>query len=186
MTPIFNNSWEYPRMHVWCKLGDSSSNLWWVRSLFGANFVIPAQIHDELLNRQTKFPRIRTVNISSPRAALQRRRRKCGSLTGWVGYRFLCTTSATLWPLAKPLKSALVQARKGFGTQQVPRHYGRENIFEWNFDQSNFHSRKSIENVVCKTEAILSRSQWVNNNNVVHWSHSGLDINDGGLWTVVI
>ena len=26
-------------------------------------------------------------------------------------------------------------------------------------DQSNFHSRKSIENVVCKAEAILSRSQ---------------------------
>ena len=26
-------------------------------------------------------------------------------------------------------------------------------------DQSNFHSSKSIENVVCKTEAILSRSQ---------------------------
>ena len=34
--------------------------------------------------------------------------------------------------------------------------------------QSNFHSRKSLENVVCKTEAILSRSQCDNdddNNN---------------------
>ena len=46
---------------------------------------------------------IGTVNISGHRAALQRRRRKCGSLTGRVGYRFLCTTSATLWSLAKPL-----------------------------------------------------------------------------------
>ena len=48
---------------------------------------------------------IGTVNISGPRAALQRRRRKCGSLTGWVGYRFMCTTSATLWSPAKPLNS---------------------------------------------------------------------------------
>ena len=48
---------------------------------------------------------IGTVNISIPRAALQRRRGKCGSLTGRVGYRFLCTTSATLWSLAKPLNS---------------------------------------------------------------------------------
>ena len=46
-----------------------------------------------------------TVNISGPRAALQRRRRKCGSLTGRVGYRFLYTTSATLWSLAKSLNS---------------------------------------------------------------------------------
>ena len=30
-----------------------------------------------------------TVNISGPRAALQRRRQKCRSLTGRVGYRFL-------------------------------------------------------------------------------------------------
>ena len=28
MSPIFNTSWEYPRMHVWCKFGDSSPNLW--------------------------------------------------------------------------------------------------------------------------------------------------------------
>ena len=28
MTSIFNTSREYPRMHVWCKFGDSSSNLW--------------------------------------------------------------------------------------------------------------------------------------------------------------
>ena len=54
---------------------------------------------------------IRTVNNSGPRAALLRRRRKCGSLTGRVGYRFLCTTSATLWSPAKPLKSALEQER---------------------------------------------------------------------------
>ena len=27
MTSIFNTSWEYPRMHVWCKFGDSSPNL---------------------------------------------------------------------------------------------------------------------------------------------------------------
>ena len=48
---------------------------------------------------------IGTVNISSSRAALQWRRRKCGSLTGRVGYRYLCTTSATLWLLPKPLNS---------------------------------------------------------------------------------
>ena len=51
------------------------------------------------------YHRIGTVNISSPKAALQRRRRKCGSLTVRVGYRFLCTTSATLWSLAKALNS---------------------------------------------------------------------------------
>ena len=27
MTSIFNTSWEYPMKHVWCKFGDSSSNL---------------------------------------------------------------------------------------------------------------------------------------------------------------
>ena len=58
------------------------------------------------------------------------------------------------------------------------------NIFWWNCDQSNFHSRKSIGNVY-KTEAILSRSQCVNTN-VAHSNHSGLNINDGGLWTVAI
>ena len=35
MTSIFNISWEYPMMHVWCKFGDSNSNLWrvimWIR-----------------------------------------------------------------------------------------------------------------------------------------------------------
>ena len=30
MTPIFNTNREHPMMHVWCKFGDSSSNLWWV------------------------------------------------------------------------------------------------------------------------------------------------------------
>ena len=29
-TSIFNTIQEYPMMHVWCKFGDSSSNLWWV------------------------------------------------------------------------------------------------------------------------------------------------------------
>ena len=49
-----------------------------------------------------------------------------------------------------------------------------------------FIQEKSIENVY-KTEAILSRSQCINNNNnVVHSNHSGLIINDGGLWTVAI
>ena len=30
MTSIFNTNWEHPRMHVYCKFGDSSPNLWWV------------------------------------------------------------------------------------------------------------------------------------------------------------
>ena len=30
ITPIFNICWEYPRIHVWCKFGDSSPNLWQV------------------------------------------------------------------------------------------------------------------------------------------------------------
>ena len=30
MTSRFNTSWEYPIMHLWCKSGDFSSNLWWV------------------------------------------------------------------------------------------------------------------------------------------------------------
>ena len=33
MTSIFNTSREYPRMHVWCKFGDSSPNLWQVIAL---------------------------------------------------------------------------------------------------------------------------------------------------------
>ena len=28
MTSIYNTSWEYPKMHVWCKFDDSSPNLW--------------------------------------------------------------------------------------------------------------------------------------------------------------
>ena len=32
MTPIFDLSWEYPMMHVWCKFGDFSSNLYSVPS----------------------------------------------------------------------------------------------------------------------------------------------------------
>ena len=28
--PFFNTKPEYPRMHVWCKFGDSNPNLWWV------------------------------------------------------------------------------------------------------------------------------------------------------------
>ena len=28
MTSIFNTSREYPKMHVWCKFGDSSPNIW--------------------------------------------------------------------------------------------------------------------------------------------------------------
>ena len=58
----------------------------------------------------------------------------------------LGTTSATLWKLiAKPLLHA-------------SHTYW---IFEWNCDQSHFHSRKCIGNVVCKTEAISSRLLWV-------------------------
>ena len=32
MTFIFNTNREYPRIHVWCKFGDSSPNLWWHRA----------------------------------------------------------------------------------------------------------------------------------------------------------
>ena len=49
-------------------------------------------------------------------------------------------------------------------------------------DQSNFHSRKSIENVVCKTEAILSRSQYVNNNN----NNNNDNNNDNNLLIIII
>ena len=42
MTPIFNTSWEYPWMLVWCKFGDSRPNLWRVQT--------------------TKFPRILSQN----------------------------------------------------------------------------------------------------------------------------
>ena len=58
-------------------------------------------------------------------------------------------------------------------------NWGPENTFEWNCDQSNFHSRKSIGNVVCKTEATLSRSQCVNNDNVAHLSRSGRSVDCG-------
>ena len=45
---------------------------------------------------------IPTVNISGPRAALQRRRRKCGPSRVQFFSALRRTTSATLWPLAKP------------------------------------------------------------------------------------
>ena len=60
---------------------------------------------------------IGTVNISGPRAALQRRRKKCGSLTGRVGYRFLSPVHHQRHPvttIAKPLLNTL-----------RPRQYGR-------------------------------------------------------------
>ena len=44
MTPIFNTSWEYPNLHVWCKFGDSSSYL------------------SELSGRKAGFPRILSQN----------------------------------------------------------------------------------------------------------------------------
>ena len=46
MMPIFNTSCENPKMHIWCKLGDSSSS----------------QIHYKLSRRQAKFPRILSQN----------------------------------------------------------------------------------------------------------------------------
>ena len=82
MTPIFNTTWEYPRMHVWCKFDDYSPKLWWVkaqaswiqndlevqgqwtlfsiptksipRCMFVANLVIRSQICDKLLCGQGK------------------------------------------------------------------------------------------------------------------------------------
>ena len=44
MTSIFNTSCEYPRMHVWCKFGDSRPNLW------------------RVIERKAKFPRILRQN----------------------------------------------------------------------------------------------------------------------------
>ena len=44
MTSIFNTSWAYPRMRVWCKYGDFNPNL------------------DELSHRQDEFPRILCQN----------------------------------------------------------------------------------------------------------------------------
>ena len=90
MTSIFNTSWEHPRMHVWCKFGDSYPNLWRVimltsqngqndlegqgqwppfstsesipRCMFGANLVILTEIYDDLLHRQAEFLRILSQN----------------------------------------------------------------------------------------------------------------------------
>ena len=44
MTPIFNTSPEYPRVHVWCKFGDSIS------------------VCEDLLSGQIKFPKILSQN----------------------------------------------------------------------------------------------------------------------------
>ena len=124
------------------------------------------------------WPAIGTVNISGPRAALQRRRRKCGSITGWVGYRFLCTTSATLWLPAKPLNSLrLSDAYICVGNLTIiwsaPSHYLNQcwYIVNWtprnklqlnvNRNSYTFIQENPFENVVWKMAAILSRPQCV-------------------------
>ena len=43
---------EYPRMHVWCKFGDSSSNQWWV--IVQTKYSLRTDIQ---MNRQTDRPR---------------------------------------------------------------------------------------------------------------------------------
>ena len=47
MTSMFNTSREYPRVHVWCKFGDSSPNLWRVM----------ARINRIFYNSETKWPK---------------------------------------------------------------------------------------------------------------------------------
>ena len=78
----FSNSFFYENYHVWI----------WI----SLKFISKASIG--------------TVNISGPRAALQRRRQKCGSLTGRVGYRFLSPVHHERHPvatIAKPLLNSL-------------------------------------------------------------------------------
>ena len=116
-------------------------------------------------------------------------------------------------------------SRKGFGTQQLPRHNGREThicvsklgaidsdkglspvrcqLIIWKnagliltgplgsylseiVIKAIFIQEKALEMSSAKQKPFLSRSQCVNNNNVAHSSHSGLNINDGGLWTEAI
>ena len=82
MPPIFNTSCENPKVHIWCKFSDSSSNQngqnglegqgRWPpfsmpvenipRCMFGANLVILAQIYYEQWCGQAKFPRILSQN----------------------------------------------------------------------------------------------------------------------------
>ena len=90
MSPIFNTNCENPKMHIWCKFGDSSSNplkvitrtgrnssnseskwQWPLFSIpaesipgcmFGANLVILAHIYDEISCGQAEFPRILRQN----------------------------------------------------------------------------------------------------------------------------
>ena len=91
MASIFNTSWENPKIHIWCKFGDSNSNPLQVimeksrngqndpegqgqwppfsipaetipGCMFGANLVILAHIYDELSRGQAKFPRILSQN----------------------------------------------------------------------------------------------------------------------------
>ena len=52
MTPIFNTSGEYPRMHVWCQFGDSGWTLLWSHN--ERDGVSNHQPHDCLLNRLFK------------------------------------------------------------------------------------------------------------------------------------
>ena len=66
MTSIFNTCREYPRMHVWCKFGDSSPNLWvitrislislnseskWTNDLGGQGQWPPFSIPTEIMSR---------------------------------------------------------------------------------------------------------------------------------------
>ena len=83
MPPIFNNSCENPKMHIWCKFSSWNPlkvimakmtltikvndlhfqyQLSIPECMFGANLVILAQLYDELLCGQAEFPRTLSQN----------------------------------------------------------------------------------------------------------------------------
>ena len=65
MTPTFNNSWEYPRMHVWRRFVDytqicesyHTDKLNFLKFWFKMTLIIPAESCDELSCRQVKVDR---------------------------------------------------------------------------------------------------------------------------------
>ena len=87
--PIDNNP-ALVQIMAWCRSGDKPSSEPMMVSLLTHICVTRPQ--------WVKSIAIGTVNISGPRAALQRRRQKCGSLTSRVGYRFLPEPCAPLAP----------------------------------------------------------------------------------------
>ena len=67
MTFIFSTIWEHPKIHVWCKFGDSISNLWRVITQTGKFPRILSQNCQNDLEGQGQLPLFSIPSESIPR-----------------------------------------------------------------------------------------------------------------------